>query len=59
MDMTSVFLHRSSDFVVGLDLGQSSDPSALAVIERVRGVLDSGSEFRAPHRLERAKTETR
>ena len=45
MDMTSVFLPRSSDFVVGLDLGQSSDPSALAVIERVRGVLDSGSEF--------------
>jgi hypothetical protein len=40
-----VFLHRSSDFVVGVDLGQATDPSAIAVIEHVRGVLDSGSKF--------------
>jgi hypothetical protein len=37
-----VFLHRFSHFVVGVDLGQATDPSAVAVIERVRGVLDSG-----------------
>jgi hypothetical protein len=35
-----VFLPRSSRFVVGLDLGQSTDPTAIAVLEKKIGVLD-------------------
>jgi hypothetical protein len=38
-----VFLPRSTRWIVGVDLGQSSDPTAIAVLEHVRGVLDSGS----------------
>jgi len=39
-----VFLPRSSRFVVGLDLGQSTDPTAIAVLEKKIGVIDSGSD---------------
>jgi hypothetical protein len=43
---STVFLRRSqSRFVVGVDLGQASDPSALAVLEHVNGVLDEGSDY--------------
>ena len=41
-----VFLPRIKPrFVVGVDLGQSSDPTAIAVLQHQRGVLDSGSDF--------------
>src|SRR5262245_39897218 len=39
-----VFLPRSSRFVVGLDLGQSIDPTAIAVLEKKTGVIDRGSD---------------
>ncbi|MBR1156582.1 hypothetical protein JQ575_39120 [Bradyrhizobium sp. JYMT SZCCT0428] len=39
------FLRRSSSYVVGVDLGQSTDPTAIAVIEWQKGVIDLGSEF--------------
>src|SRR5262245_10623300 len=38
-----VFLTRETRYVMGVDLGQSSDPTAIAVIEHRKGVLDSGS----------------
>ena len=38
-----VFLPRETRWVVGLDLGQSSDPTAIAVLEHTRGVLDSNT----------------
>src|SRR5690242_5899686 len=41
----AVFLPRSIRYVVGCDLGQSSDPTAIAVIEYVKGVLDPNSEW--------------
>jgi hypothetical protein len=40
-----VFLPRSVRYVVGLDLGQSSDPTAIAVIQHTKGVLDAGTEL--------------
>ena len=40
-----VFLSRRSHFVVGLDLGQSIDPTAIAVLEKKTGVIDSGSDY--------------
>jgi hypothetical protein len=39
-----VFLTRSTRFVVGVDLGQSTDPTAIAVLEKKIGVIDTGSE---------------
>lgn len=47
MDVVSppVFLPRQTRWIVGCDLGQSSDPTAIAVIEHVRGVLDAGTEY--------------
>ena len=39
-----VFLPRSSRFVVGLDLGQAVDPTAIAVLEKKIGVIDHGSD---------------
>jgi hypothetical protein len=41
----AVFLRRSTSFLVGVDLGQSTDPTAICVIEHVKGVLDPGSEL--------------
>jgi hypothetical protein len=41
----SVFLARRASWVVGVDLGQASDPTAIAVLEHVRGVLDPNSEI--------------
>jgi hypothetical protein len=38
-----VFLPRETRWVVGLDLGQSSDPTAIVVLEHTRGVLDSNT----------------
>jgi hypothetical protein len=38
------FLPRSSRFVVGVDLGQSTDPTAIAVLEKKTGVIDSRSD---------------
>jgi hypothetical protein len=32
-------------WVVGVDLGQSSDPTAIAVLESTRGVIDTGNSF--------------
>jgi len=40
----SVFLTRKIRWVMGVDLGQSSDPTAIAVIEHRSGVLDWRSE---------------
>jgi hypothetical protein len=40
-----VFLPRQTRWVVGVDLGQSSDPTAIAVLEHVKGVLDPNSEI--------------
>jgi hypothetical protein len=40
-----VFLRRSTGWVVGVDLGQSTDPTAICVVEHIRGVLDPGSEL--------------
>jgi hypothetical protein len=39
------FLPRDRRYVVGVDLGQSSDPTAICVIERKIGVIDEGSDF--------------
>jgi hypothetical protein len=38
-----VFLPREIRWVVGVDLGQSNDPTAIAVLEHTRGVLDSNT----------------
>jgi len=38
-----VFLPRSSRWILGLDIGQAVDPTAIAVIEHTRGVLDSNT----------------
>lgn len=38
-----VFLPRKRRFVVGCDLGMQSDPTAIAVIEHIDGVLDFNS----------------
>jgi hypothetical protein len=50
MDMIAiapVFLPRGAPrWVVGCDLGQSSDPTAVAVLEHQRGVLDRNSEYK-------------
>ena len=40
-----IFLKRSTRFVVGVDLGQSADPTAIAVLEIIKGVTDEGSDF--------------
>lgn len=40
-----VFLPRRSRWVVGVDLGQSMDPTAICVLEHVRGVLDANSDW--------------
>src|SRR4051794_22559264 len=40
-----VFIRRRTDYVVGLDLGQSVDPTALAVLEHQTGVLDFNSPW--------------
>jgi hypothetical protein len=45
MTPTPVFLPRKTRFVVGVDLGQSSDPSAIAVLEHVTGVIDAGTDY--------------
>jgi hypothetical protein len=43
-DAPTVFLPRSLPaWVVGVDVGQTSDPSALCVLEHVKGVLDSNT----------------
>jgi hypothetical protein len=34
-----VFLPRRMSWVVGVDLGQASDPTAIAVLEHIKGVL--------------------
>src|SRR5262245_22829228 len=39
-----VFLTRRIRYVMGVDLGQSSDPTAIAVIKHCAGVLDFRSE---------------
>jgi hypothetical protein len=41
----TVFLPRRTRFVIGVDLGQSTDPTAVAVLEHVIGVLDKGSDY--------------
>ena len=41
----SVFLTRKIRYVMGVDLGQSQDATAISVIEHRAGVLDYNSEF--------------
>jgi hypothetical protein len=46
-----VFLPRGKpEYVVGVDLGQSVDPTAIAVLERQRGVLDANSDGGPQHK---------
>lgn len=45
MESTPVFLPRKVRYVVGCDLGQSSDPTAICVLEHQQGVHDYNSEF--------------
>jgi Terminase RNaseH-like domain len=40
-----VFLPRRRRFIVGVDLGMQSDPTAIAIIEHISGVLDFNSEM--------------
>jgi hypothetical protein len=40
-----VFLKRRVEYVVGVDLGQSTDPTAICVAEWQRGVTDAGSDY--------------
>jgi hypothetical protein len=40
-----VFLPRKRAFIVGVDLGQSSDPTAVCVAEHIKGVTDAGSDL--------------
>jgi hypothetical protein len=40
-----VFLPRSTRWIVGCDLGQSSDPTAIAVLECTKGVLDPNTAY--------------
>jgi hypothetical protein len=47
-----VFLLRSTTWVVGCDLGQSSDPTALCVLEWRKGVLSMNSEWERHTRLD-------
>ena len=42
---TPKFLPRRIRYVVGVDLGQSSDPTAICVAEWQRGVMDLGSDY--------------
>ena len=42
---SAVFLPRRTRFVVGVDLGQSADPTAIAVLEYAAGVIDTGSDY--------------
>lgn len=42
--LPAVFLRRSTSWIVGVDLGQSTDPTAVCVIEHIRGVFDFNSE---------------
>lgn len=42
---STVFRRDKTRFVVGCDLGQSSDPTAIAVLEHTTGVIDAGSEL--------------
>jgi hypothetical protein len=44
-DAPPVFLPRATSWYVGLDLGQAQDPTAIAVLERIKGVLDPNSEY--------------
>jgi hypothetical protein len=44
-DVVPVFLPRRTRWVMGLDLGQSSDPTAISVLEHINGVLDSNPEW--------------
>ena len=47
-------LRRKYEIRRRLDLGQSADPTAIAVLQHVRGVMDGPQQFRAPSRIERA-----
>jgi hypothetical protein len=42
---TPVFLLRSTTWVVGCDLGQSNDPTAICILEWRKGVLSLNSEW--------------
>ena len=45
---------ESTRYVVGCDLGQSADPTAIVVLQHVRGVMDGPQQSRAASRIERA-----
>jgi len=40
-----VFLPRRTRYIFGVDLGHQSDPTAIALIEHIAGVLDFNSEW--------------
>jgi hypothetical protein len=39
------FLPRQTRYVIGADLGQAADPTAISVVQHDHGVLDLGSDF--------------
>ena len=43
LDTAPVFLPRKTRWVLGIDLGQSTDSTAIAALEHITGVFDSGS----------------
>ena len=45
LETATVFLPRKTQYVVGCDLGQSSDPTAICVLEHQHGVLDYNNEL--------------
>src|SRR5262245_29207214 len=48
---------RAPRYVLGVDLGQSSDPTAVCALEHVRGVIDRNSDFDRHIGLERIPQE--
>jgi hypothetical protein len=40
-----VFIPQSTSWIVGVDLGQASDPTAICVLQHSKGVLDPNSEW--------------
>jgi hypothetical protein len=44
-DRVPKFLPRKTRMVMGVDLGQIQDPTAICVIEHCEGVIDNGSDY--------------
>jgi hypothetical protein len=44
-ERTPKFLGRTRQYVVGVDPGKMNDPTGISILEKVTGVLDSGSDW--------------